>query len=74
MTNDYDLPDEAPGSNSYPPPPWTPLPRPLSRRDQFAMAAMTGVLASDTGHESPVRRTVEWAVRCADALIKELDK
>jgi len=38
------------------------------------MAAMTGVLASDTGHESPVRRTVEWAVRCADALIKELDK
>jgi len=48
----------------------------LSRRDEFARAAMTGILASPTedGAATIPRFMAEAAVACADALIAELDK
>ncbi len=46
----------------------------LSRRDHFAAAAMNGILSSETrGWESSDAETAVLAVRCADALIAELD-
>lgn len=45
----------------------------LSRRDQFAMAAMQGMRANPN-LRGPVHELAEFSVKSADALIKELDK
>jgi hypothetical protein len=49
--------------------------KPLTRREQFAMAAMQGLLASHKIHtDTPNRMIAEDSVRLADALIEELDR
>ena len=75
MSKDYDLPDEVPGSNSYPPcPPRPVFSPPLSRRDRFAMAAMQGILVSlDTLKGVSERWVSQESIVIADALIAELD-
>lgn len=46
----------------------------LTKRERFAMAAMTGYMAHEfTGHQDP-HGVAEYAVNCADALIKALNK
>ncbi len=42
----------------------------LTIRQQFAMAAMQGLLCNDGNHKT----LAEEAARCADALIEELNK
>jgi hypothetical protein len=47
----------------------------LSRRDQFAMAAMQAIITNEgIGGPSYFEKTAEFAVEAADALIQELDK
>ena len=45
----------------------------LSRRDQFAMAAMQGLIYADASQDD-AKEIAQAAVICADALIAELDK
>jgi len=79
MSDDYDLPDEVPESNFYPPcPPKPVFCSTLSRRDHFAMAAMQGLLATPGDWSLQNGETSEgvcavMSVRYADALIAELD-
>jgi hypothetical protein len=47
---------------------------PMSRRDQFAMAALQGMLAGGTFNSLPYDVLIHEATIVADALIKELDK
>ena len=44
----------------------------LSRRDQFAMAAMQGMLSART--DAPDEMIAKYSCRAADALIAELDR
>ena len=46
---------------------------PLTKRDQFAMAAMQGMLAADPSHVMH-RSLAVWSVSQADALLAELEK
>jgi len=50
----------------------------ITIREQFAIAAMQGILASRPEGDLPgqygIEKTAEAAVKCADALIKELNK
>ena len=48
----------------------------LTRREQFAMAAMAGLCANSDPHIASAKAEVVagWAVFQADALIAELDK
>lgn len=44
----------------------------LSKREYFAAAALQGMLASGDGEEEHPTRIAEYAVECADALLKAL--
>jgi hypothetical protein len=56
------------------PPTWTSTSRPvLSRRDEFAKAAIQG-MAANPEWDGPTTELAAQAVRYADALIAELDK
>lgn len=46
----------------------------LTKREMFAMAAMQGLLASDTCGNLAVNRCAELSVQHADALLAELEK
>jgi len=46
----------------------------LTKREHFAGLAMQGILASDIKKEMSLKQVYEWAVRNADALLKELDQ
>ncbi len=47
----------------------------LTKREMFAMHAMQGELAGSASHERPEPEDVaSYAVECADALLKELEK
>lgn len=48
------------------------LKSPLSRRDEFAVAALTGLLAAQVTFET--YSITQMAVSLADDMIKELDK
>lgn len=45
----------------------------LTKREQFAMAAMQGLLSSSVDGQS-LRGMAMVAIKCADALLAELDK
>lgn len=51
-----------------------PQPEHLTRREQFAMAAMQGLLAGPLVYKPSLVAMAEEAVECADALIAELSK
>ena len=47
----------------------------LTKREMFAMHAMQGELAGSANHSRPEPEDVaSFAVKCADALLAELDK
>ena len=46
----------------------------LTKREMFAMAAMQGLIASDTRGTLHEKRCAELAVKQADALLAELDR
>lgn len=47
----------------------------LTKREIFAMHAMQGELAGSANHSRPEPEDVtSFAVKCADALLKELEK
>lgn len=46
----------------------------MTKREVFAMSAMTGLLASDTCGNLAVNRCAELSVQHADALLAELEK
>lgn len=48
--------------------------RPISRRDRFAMAALTGLLTNPQQLQFDVENQVGLVAEYADALIAELDK
>ncbi|QIW88958.1 hypothetical protein phiV208_27 [Vibrio phage phiV208] len=51
------------------------LSRGVTKREMFAMHAMQGELAGSANHSRPDPEDVaHFAVKCADALLKELDK
>lgn len=51
------------------------VPTGLTKREMFAMHAMQGELAGSANHSRPEPEDVaSFAVKCADALLKELEK
>lgn len=46
----------------------------LTKREQFAMAAMQGMLCADDTGALSVDKIAEWAVQQADTLIATLNK
>ena len=48
----------------------------LTKREMFAMAAMQGILSSETDarHHNNEEALAESAVKCADALLSQLER
>tara|TARA_R110000824_G_scaffold220201_2_gene407270 strand:- start:3319 stop:3567 length:249 start_codon:yes stop_codon:yes gene_type:complete len=46
----------------------------LSKREQFAAMAMTGLVTHDRFCTEETNTMAAWAVECADALLSQLEK
>lgn len=46
----------------------------LTKREQFAMAAMQGLLADPNNSDTGMDRIANYAIEAADALLAKLDK